>query len=50
MTRMIALAALLLSLTGCVEAMPLHDENNHLLNQSWHADARGPWTPRMLFE
>ena len=49
MTR-IAIAVLLLALTGCVAEMPLHDENNRLLNQTWHADAKGPWTPRLLFE
>jgi hypothetical protein len=49
MTR-IALALLLLALTGCVAEMPLHDENNRLLNQSWKPDAPTPWVPRMLFE
>jgi hypothetical protein len=41
---------LLLTLAGCVEAMPLHDENNRILNTTWRGDAPGPWTPRMLFE
>jgi hypothetical protein len=50
MTRIFAIAVLLLTLTGCVDAMPLHDENNRLLNQSWHPDAPGPWMPRTLFE
>jgi hypothetical protein len=49
MTR-IAIAVLLLALAGCVAPMPSGDENNRLLNQSWHPDAPGPWVPRMLFE
>ena len=49
MTR-IAIALLLLALTGCVAEMPLHDEDNRLMNKSWHPDTPGPWTPRMLFE
>jgi len=46
----IALAVLLLALTGCVEAMPLHDENNRLLNQEAQSKAPQPWVPRLLFE
>ena len=46
----IAIAMLLVALTGCVDAMPEHDENNALMNKTWHADAPGPWRPRMLFE
>jgi hypothetical protein len=46
----IALALLLLALTGCVAEMPLHDENNRLLNQSWHPDAPTEWRPRQFFE
>ena len=50
MTR-IALALLLLALTGCVAPMPEHDEDNRLLNQTWPGeDAPGPWRPRMIFE
>ena len=49
MTR-IAIALLLLTLTGCVAPMPLHDENNRLLNQSAQSDAPTPWPPLMLFE
>ena len=46
-----ALAVLLLALAGCVEPMPLHDENNSLLNKTWAGEnAPGPWRPRMLFE
>jgi hypothetical protein len=46
----IAIAVLLLTLTGCVAPMPVHDENNQLLNQSYQPDAPTPWRPRMLFE
>ena len=46
----IAIAVLLLALTGCVAEMPPHDENNRLLNQTWHPDGPTPWRPRMLFE
>jgi hypothetical protein len=47
----IALALLLLALTGCVEPMPLHDEDNRLLNKTAPGDnVQGPWRPRMLFE
>jgi hypothetical protein len=50
MTR-IAIALLLLALTGCVQPMPLHDEDNRLMNKTWPGEnAQGPWTPRMLFE
>ncbi|MDQ7247993.1 hypothetical protein [Dongia sedimenti] len=43
----IAVAVLLLALTGCVAPMPSHDENNRILNQ-YHAPDQ--WMPRMLFE
>jgi hypothetical protein len=43
----IAVAVLLLALTGCVAPMPLHDENNRLLNQ-YHAPNQ--WVPRLLVE
>lgn len=46
----IAIALLLVALTGCVEPMPLGDENNRLLNQSAQQHAPAPWRPRMLFE
>jgi hypothetical protein len=46
----IAIAVLLLALTGCVEAMPTGDENNRLLNQSAQSEAPSHWMPRMLFE
>ncbi len=46
----IALAVLLLALTGCVAPMPLGDENTRLLNQSLKPDAPTPWVPRLLFE
>ena len=47
----IAMAVLLLALTGCVEPMPLHDEDNQLLNKTWPGEnAQGAWRPRMLFE
>jgi hypothetical protein len=47
----IALALLLLALAGCVEPMPLHDEDNRLMNKTWPGEnAQGPWRPRMLFE
>ncbi len=46
----IAIAVLLLALTGCVAEMPRGDENNRLLNQSLKPDAPTPWVPRMLFE
>jgi hypothetical protein len=46
----IAIAVLLLALTGCVAPMPPGDENNRLLNQSWQPDAPTPWVPRLLFE
>jgi hypothetical protein len=49
MTR-IAIAVLLLALTGCVDKMPAGDTNDQLLNKSWHADAPEPWRPRQLFE
>ena len=49
MTR-IAVVVLLLALTGCVDAMPVHDENNRLLNKEAQAKAPQPWVPRMLFE
>jgi hypothetical protein len=45
----IAIAVLLLALTGCVKAMPEHDENNLVMNKSWHGDAPRPWPP-MPFE
>jgi hypothetical protein len=41
MTR-IAIAVLLLALTGCVDKMPEGDTNDQLLNKSWHADAPEP--------
>ena len=50
MIRIIAIAVLLLALTGCVAAMPPHDENNRILNQSANSDAPDPWRPRTLFE
>jgi hypothetical protein len=50
MMRIVAIAAVLLALTGCVDAMPAHDENNRILNQSANSDAPPPWRPRMLFE
>ena len=48
----VAMALLLLTLTGCVEPMPLHDEDNKLLNQSAQhlTDGPAPWRPRTLFE
>ena len=48
----IAMAVLLLALTGCVEPMPTGDEDNRLLNQSAQHlnDAPTQWLPRMLFE
>ena len=48
----IAMALLMLALTGCVEPMPVHDEDNKLLNQSAQHlyDPPVPWRPRMLFE
>jgi hypothetical protein len=49
MTR-IAIAVLLLALTGCVAEMPRGDENNRILNQSRQPDAPTPWVPRRLFE
>jgi hypothetical protein len=47
----IAMALLLLALTGCVDPMPAHDEDNRLLNKSAPPDdARtAPYMPRMLF-
>lgn len=50
MTR-IAVALLLLALAGCVEAMPVHDEDNRVMNKTWPGEnAPGAWRPRMLFE
>jgi hypothetical protein len=48
----IAIAVLLLALTGCAEAMPTGDEDNRLLNKSARPDGAppAPWMPRMLFE
>ena len=47
----IALALLLLALTGCVQPMPTHDEDNRRLNKTWPGEnAPGAWRPRMLFE
>jgi len=46
----IVIAVLLLTLTGCVAAMPRGDENNRLLNQSSQREAPTPWVPRLLFE
>jgi hypothetical protein len=47
----IALAVLLLALAGCVQPMPLNDEDNRLMNKTWPGEnAQGPWRPRMLFE
>lgn len=46
-----AMALLLLALAGCVQPMPLHDEDNRLLNKTWPGEnARGEWRPRILFE
>ena len=51
MTRISIAVLLLLALTGCVAPMPVHDENNVLMNKTWQGeDAPGPWRPRMLFE
>ena len=46
----IAIAVLLLALTGCVAAMPEHDEDNRLLNKSAPPDnaPTAPYMPRML--
>lgn len=48
----IAMAVLLLALAGCVEPMPLGDEDNKLLNKTAPADGAPTdgWRPRMLFE
>ena len=48
----IAIALLLLALTGCVQPMPLHDEDNRLLNKSAPPDnaPTAPYMPRLLFE
>ncbi|WP_459852257.1 hypothetical protein [Dongia sp. agr-C8] len=48
----IAIAVLLLALTGCVAPMPTGDEDNRLLNQSAPPDGAptAPWMPRMIFE
>ena len=46
----IALAALLLALTGCVAPMPEGDYNGRLLMQDRAVDGPVPWRPRMLFE
>jgi len=48
----IAMALLLLALSGCVAPMPTGDENNRLLNQEAQKldKAPAPWRPRMLFE
>jgi len=41
----IAMAVLLLALTGCVAAMPEHDENNAMMNKTWHGDKPSSWPP-----
>ena len=48
----IGMALLLLALAGCVEPMPLGDEDNKLLNKTAPADGAptAPYMPRMLFE
>ncbi len=48
----IAIALLLLALTGCVAPMPTGDEDNRLLNKSAPPDGAptAPWMPRMIFE
>jgi hypothetical protein len=46
----IALAALLLALTGCVAPMPEGDFNGQVLRQARQADGPVEWRPRTLFE
>jgi len=44
----IAIAVLLLALTGCVKAMPEQDENNAMMNKTWHGDKAHPWPPTLF--